>query len=74
MSISVTHRCRKGHEGEVDLKDQDPKVFGYFVSFLYYLMFETAEWTDGDGIDVYAKAWVLGEYLDAPEFKNFAMR
>jgi hypothetical protein len=68
-------KFREANEGIVNLEDQDAKYFNYFVEFLYYGHYTLSDDPVGsDGIRDDAKAWVLGDYLDAPEFKNCAMR
>lgn len=66
---------KEGEEGTVVLHDFDPDVFGLFVEFVYYGSCSYHDdLKDHSKIRDSARAWVLGDYLDATEFKNFAMR
>jgi hypothetical protein len=67
-------KFKEGKEGAAKLPGFEPKVFGLFVQFLYYHNYSTVDVIESlfqTRIDT--KAWVLGDYLDAPEFKDFAM-
>jgi hypothetical protein len=71
-------RLRNFQEGEsntVVLQDFDPEVFRCFVEFIYYGCYSCQdELKDHNKIRDRARNWVIGDYLDATEFKNFAMR
>jgi hypothetical protein len=60
---------REGEENTVVLQDFDPEVFRCFVEFIYYGCYNCQ-----DKIRDSARHWVIADYLDAIEFKNFAMR
>ncbi|KAF2828625.1 hypothetical protein CC86DRAFT_404527 [Ophiobolus disseminans] len=69
-----TKYFKESQEGIGKLKDQDPNIFTYFVEFLYFGYYTVNNNSnDPDGICHDAKAWVLGDYLDATRFKNHAM-
>jgi hypothetical protein len=66
---------KEGEEGAVVLQDFDPDVFGFFVEFIYYGRYSYEDdLDDRNRIRDSTKAWVIGDYLDATEFKNFAIR
>jgi hypothetical protein len=68
-------KFQEGQEGSVELQDQEPKIFGYFVEFLYFGHYTLLHGScDVNGIRDDAKAWVLGDYLDAIDFKDCAIR
>jgi hypothetical protein len=66
---------KEGEDGAVVLQDFDPDIFRLFVEFIYYGRYSYLDdLEDQNRIRDSARAWVLGDYLDAVEFKNFAMR
>jgi hypothetical protein len=66
---------KEGEENTVILQDFDFDVFAYFVESIYYGSCDYRDnLEDRSKIRGSAKAWVLGDYLDATEFKNLAMR
>jgi hypothetical protein len=66
---------KEGEEGAVVLQDFDMVVFRSFVEFIYYGRYSCRDdLKDPNKIRDSAKAWVFGDYLDATEFKNFAIR
>jgi hypothetical protein len=66
---------KEGKENTVILQDFDLDVFTYFVESIYYRSCDYRDdLKDRSKIRGSAKAWVLGDYLDATEFKNLAMR
>jgi len=68
-------KFKEGQEGSVDLKDQDASIFAYFVELFYFGDYTLSEDSvDANGVRDDAKAWVLGDYLDATSFKNRALR
>lgn len=55
--------------------DNDPDIFTLFVEFMIRGQYTYRDdLTVHEGVRESAKAWVLGEYLDAPKFQNLAMR
>lgn len=60
---------------KVELADTEPQIFELFIQFLY-----CGKYIDKDNLDDHSKvrdstkAWVLGDYLDAPGFKRLAIR
>lgn len=64
----------EGQDNKVEIRDFEPDTFDMFVEFMYY-----GRYMHKDDLENYfcvrpsAKAWVLGDYLDAVEFKDFAM-
>ncbi|KAF1974701.1 hypothetical protein BU23DRAFT_635457 [Bimuria novae-zelandiae CBS 107.79] len=65
----------EGQTNRVSIKDFEPKTFEMFVEFIYFGRYTYKDdLTDHYRVRDSAKAWVLGDYLDAVEFKNFAMR
>jgi len=71
-------RLRNFQEGEkaaVVLPDFELDVFRFFVEFMYYGRYSFVDDLNHQNrVRDSAKAWVLGDYLDATEFKNFAMQ
>jgi hypothetical protein len=68
-------RFKEGEEHKVTLESFDPEIFELFVEFMYFGRYSYRDnLQDGTRIRDSAKAWVLGDYLDAVELKNFAMR
>jgi hypothetical protein len=68
-------RFKEGEENKVTLESFDPEIFELFVEFIYFGRYSYRDdLQDVTRIRDSAKAWVLGDYLDAVEFKNFAMK
>jgi hypothetical protein len=65
---------KEGEENKVTLESFDPEIFELFVEFVYFGRYSYRDLQDGTRIRDSAKAWVLGDYLNAVEFKNFAMK
>jgi hypothetical protein len=66
---------KEGEEGAVVLHDVEPDIFRVFVEFIYYGRYSYQDdLNDHNRIRDSAKAWVFGDYLDAVDFKNFAIR
>ncbi len=62
-------------EGKVTLTDFEPETFKLFVEFLYFGRYSYRDdLEDYNRIRDSAKAWVMGDYLHAVEFKNFAIK
>jgi hypothetical protein len=59
----------------VELQDFEPETFKLFVEYIHYGRYtiKNDDLSDGTRIRPDAKAWVLGDYLQATDFKNFAM-
>ncbi|KAH7077720.1 hypothetical protein BKA63DRAFT_270785 [Paraphoma chrysanthemicola] len=73
----ATRPCtfRESEDNKVTLEDFEPEVFKLFIEFMYYGRYTYRDdLADKLKVRDSAKAWVLGDYLDAVEFKNFAMR
>lgn len=66
-------RFKEGQQNKATLESFQPEIFERFMESMYYGHYSCPDDT-GDKISEYAEAWVLGDYLDAMEFKNFAMR
>jgi hypothetical protein len=65
----------EGQTNKVDIPDFEPETFEMFVEFVYFGRYTYKDdLTDFLRVRDSAKAWVLGDYLDAVEFKNFAIR
>lgn len=68
-------RFREGTELKVELVDTEPHIFQLFIQFLYYGKYDDKDdLANHEKIRDSAKAWVLGDYLDAPTFKALAIR
>ncbi|KAF2033711.1 hypothetical protein EK21DRAFT_44704, partial [Setomelanomma holmii] len=66
---------KESNDNKVTLAHFDPNTFGLFVGFLYYGVYiDDNDSLDRLKVDEGANAWALGDYLDAPEFKNVVMR
>jgi hypothetical protein len=66
---------KESEDNKVTLEDFEPEIFKLFIEFMYYGRYSYRDdLTDSLKVRDSAKAWVLGDYLDAVEFKNFAMR
>ncbi|KAF1920856.1 hypothetical protein BDU57DRAFT_418573, partial [Ampelomyces quisqualis] len=60
---------------KVTIPDFEPDTFQLFVEFLYYGRYSYHDnLRNSSKVRDSAKAWVLADYLDAVEFKNFAIR
>lgn len=69
------HNFKEGEEGAVVLAEFEPDIFNLFVEFMYFGRYSYRDdLNDPMRIRDSAKTWILGDYLDAVEFKNFAMR
>ncbi|KAF2445178.1 hypothetical protein P171DRAFT_341148, partial [Karstenula rhodostoma CBS 690.94] len=65
----------EGHSNKVDIYDFEPGTFEMFVEFMYFGRYTYKDdLTDHLRLRDSAKAWILGDYFDAVEFKNFAIR
>ena len=52
-----------------------PKIFDLFISFMLYGVYRHKWFMRRSArVALDAQAWTLADYLDAPEFKNYAMR
>jgi hypothetical protein len=72
--IRRLEKFKQGEEGAIKLLGFEPKVFGLFVQFLYHHNCSTVGIIESffqTRIDT--KVWVLSDYLDASEFKDFAL-
>lgn len=57
------------------LDEFEPDVFNKFVEFMYFGRYTYKDdLNDSTRVREGAKTWVLGDYLDAVEFKNFSIR
>lgn len=66
---------KEGEKAAVVLLDFEPDVFRFFVEFMYYGRYSFVDDLNHQNrVRDSAKAWVFGDYLDATEFKNFAMQ
>lgn len=65
---------KEGIENVVELTDHEPSIFELFVKFMYYKTYTgTDNLRDHTRVPDSAKVWVLGDYLDAPRLKKFAI-
>ncbi len=55
------------------LEQFEPSTFNHFVEFMYYASVSHFPMLEQFQVPESAAAWVLGDYLDAIEFKNCAM-
>jgi hypothetical protein len=70
-----TERFREGEQNKVTFESFEPEIFELFVEFVYFGHYSnTDKLEDPARIRDSARAWVLGDYLDAVAFKNFAMK
>lgn len=66
---------KESEEDSVSISDFEPATFKLFIEYMCYGTYIYRDnLQDHFKIGDSAKAWVLGDYLDAIEFKNFAMR
>jgi hypothetical protein len=66
---------KESDENKVTIQDFEPDTFQLFVEFIYYSRYSYHDNLNNNSkVRDSAKAWVLGDYLDAVEFKNFAIR
>jgi uncharacterized CHY-type Zn-finger protein len=66
---------KEGEENTVVLPGFEPEGFRCFVEFIYYGCYDSQDkLEDHNKIRDSARNWVIGDYLDATEFKNFAIR
>ncbi|KAF2655867.1 hypothetical protein K491DRAFT_692506 [Lophiostoma macrostomum CBS 122681] len=64
-----------GQEDKVSINGFTPKVFALFVSYMLYGLYHHQRSAGRPArVMLDAQAWALADYLDAPEFKNYAMR
>jgi hypothetical protein len=65
----------EGQTNKVEIRDFEPETFEMFVEFMYFDRYTYKDdLTDYLRVRDSAKAWVLGDYIDAVGFKNFAIR
>ncbi|CBX99902.1 predicted protein [Plenodomus lingam JN3] len=75
LEMKRVKRFREGTELKVELVDTEPHIFQLFIQFLYYGKYDDKDdLANHEKIRDSAKAWVLGDYLDAPTFKALAIR
>lgn len=69
-----TRRFMENERVQVTLESFEPEIFKLFVQFIYFGRYSYRDdLSDHTRIRDSAKAWVLGDYLDAVYLKNFAM-
>ncbi|KAF2655866.1 hypothetical protein K491DRAFT_577611, partial [Lophiostoma macrostomum CBS 122681] len=65
---------RENKDGIVHITNTDSKTFGLLVQWIMFAYYEDHDdLTNHRIVRNSAKAWVLGDYLVAPGFKNYAM-
>jgi hypothetical protein len=65
---------KEATDGAVYIPDTDAYIFGLFVQWMLFGFYQDKDdLTNHDKVRDCARAWVLGDYLVAPAFKNFAM-
>jgi hypothetical protein len=70
-----TKNFKEGEQSKVILESFEPETFQLFVEFVYFGRYSYRDiLSDKQRIRDSVKAWVLGDYLDAVEFKNFALK
>jgi len=62
---------KENRNGQIELPEDDPTVFGLFVEWMYYGSYNVSLLTSCSSTD--AKCWVLGDKLLCGEFKNYAL-
>jgi hypothetical protein len=66
---------KEGQENKAELEDFEPDTFKLFVEYMYFGRYTYRDnLRDKVRVRDAAKAWVLGDYLGAVEFTNFAMK
>ncbi|KAL4904479.1 hypothetical protein BDW74DRAFT_179053 [Aspergillus multicolor] len=77
LTLARPKRTLEAKERIVELPEQDPDVFALFVHWLYFKTIPVAHDNMGAEEDVeymeLAKAYVLGDMLVSPAFKNVAI-
>lgn len=64
----------EGHSNKIVVPEFDPDVFEMFIEFIYFGRYTYKDdLADLLRVRDSEKAWVLGDYLDVVEFKNFAI-
>lgn len=78
--LKAAHECdfNKRQESRIELPDDDARVFGLFVQWMYYGDYTTTSaftqsQQPGDRISIHARCWTLGDKLLCTNFKNYAM-
>jgi hypothetical protein len=70
-----TDRFKEGEQNKVTFESFEPEIFELFVEFMYFGRYSYCDdLQDATRIRDSAKAWVMGDYLDAVGFKNFALK
>jgi hypothetical protein len=65
----------EGEENKIYLTEAESDIFELFVQFMYFGEYvSTDDLKDHTRIRDTAKAWVMGDFLDAIEFKNYSMK
>lgn len=62
---------REYRDERIELPEDDPRIFGLFVEWMYYGSYVISPPTSYPSTD--AKCWVLGDKLLCGEFKNYAI-
>jgi hypothetical protein len=66
---------KEGQENKVTLTNFNPKIFNLFVNFMFYNLYrQELSTSKTDEVYIHAKAWILGNHIDATEFKNYAIK
>ena len=77
LNAACNRDFRERNENCIYLPEDEPKIFGLYVEWMYYGTYTLGPQPNADfGRDVStdAKAWVLGDKLLSVNFKNYAMR
>lgn len=65
----------EGEENKIHLTEAESEIFELFVQFMYFGEYlSTDDLKDCTRIRDTARAWVMGDFLDAIEFKNYSMK
>lgn len=80
-SVYFQHALRSGRfkeseVGKVTIYDFEPDIFKLFIQHMLYGRYITHSDNSPEGVSLLdnIKAWVLGDYLTAVDFQNFAAR
>lgn len=80
-SVYFQHALRSGRfkeseVGKVTISDFEPDIFKLFIQHMLYGRYITHSYNSPEGVSLLdnIKAWVLGDYLTAVDFQNFAAR
>lgn len=78
LKAACSHDFKERQEKRIELPEDNHKIFGLFVEWMYYGNYSVElpiSWrgSEEEDVNVEAQCWVLGDKLLCNEFKNFAM-